>query len=64
MVTHRLDQLDHMDTVMVLDQGAIVQQGSFRELDQTPGVFKQMQTDVPDFDGQVHEYRNPKELDA
>ncbi len=45
MVTHRLDQLDQMDTVLVLDKGAIVQQGHFKQLNHMPGLFKQMQTD-------------------
>jgi len=45
MVTHRLDQLQQMDTVLVLDKGAIVQQGSFEQLNSIPGLFKKMQTD-------------------
>lgn len=45
MVTHRLDQLDQMDRVLVLDKGTIVQQGRVEELNSVPGVFKQMQTD-------------------
>jgi len=44
MVTHRLDQLDQMDSVLVLDKGVIVQQGSFEQLNSMPGLFKQMQT--------------------
>jgi len=45
MVTHRLDQLDQMDTILVLDNGSIVQKGSFRELNTSDGLFRQMQTD-------------------
>lgn len=45
MVTHRLDQLDQVDRVLVLDKGVIVQQGRVEELNSVPGVFKQMQTD-------------------
>ena len=45
MVTHRLDQLAKMDKVLVLDKGLIVQQGNFAGLSNTPGLFKQMQTD-------------------
>lgn len=45
MVTHRLDQLDQMDIVLVLDKGAIVQQGRFEQLNVIPGLFKQMQRD-------------------
>ncbi|ABM05138.1 ABC transporter for cysteine ATP-binding protein [Psychromonas ingrahamii 37] len=48
MVTHRLDQLQQMDIVLVLDKGIIVQQGSFEQLNKLPGLFKQMQTDDPD----------------
>ncbi|MGB5446192.1 MAG: cysteine/glutathione ABC transporter permease/ATP-binding protein CydD [Psychromonas sp.] len=44
MVTHRLDQLAQMDTVLVLDKGVIVQQGSFAQLNTQPGLFKQMQS--------------------
>ena len=45
MVTHRLEQLAKMKVILVLDKGAIVQRGSFDELDSIPGIFKQMQTD-------------------
>lgn len=48
MVTHRLDQLHRMDTILVLDKGAIVQQGRFEDLNSVPGLFRQMQTDGPD----------------
>ncbi|MCG8619858.1 MAG: cysteine/glutathione ABC transporter permease/ATP-binding protein CydD [Desulfobacterales bacterium] len=42
MVTHRLDQLGRMNSILVLDEGKIVQQGSFDELRQAPGLFRQM----------------------
>ncbi|WP_076410007.1 cysteine/glutathione ABC transporter permease/ATP-binding protein CydD [Shewanella sp. UCD-KL12] len=45
MVTHRLEQLDQMDGILVLDKGAIVQQGRFDELSQVDGLFRQMQQD-------------------
>jgi len=45
MVTHRLEQLAKMKVILVLDKGAIVQRGSFDELDSIPGIFKQMQSD-------------------
>lgn len=45
MVTHRLDQLQQMDSILVLNKGVIVQQGSFAQLNNTAGLFKQMQTD-------------------
>jgi len=48
MVTHRIDQLSQMDTILVIDKGAIVQQGSFEQLNSQPGLFKQMQTDELD----------------
>lgn len=40
MVTHRLDQLDQMDTILVLDQGLIVQRGDFTTLSNTNGLFQ------------------------
>ncbi|WP_019616592.1 heme ABC transporter permease/ATP-binding protein CydD [Psychromonas ossibalaenae] len=45
MVTHRLEQLEQMDNILVLDKGRIVQQGSFDQLKQMQGLFKQMQQD-------------------
>ena len=45
MVTHRLEQLAKMETILVLDKGLIVQRGSFDQLNNIDGVFKQMQTD-------------------
>jgi ATP-binding cassette subfamily C protein CydD len=47
MVTHRLEQLQKMDTILVIDKGLIVQQGSFTQLNKMPGVFKQMQEEQP-----------------
>ena len=45
MVTHRLDQLDQMDSILVLDEGKIVQRGSLDELNREQGLFRQMQQD-------------------
>lgn len=45
MVTHRLDQLQQMQHILVLDKGLIVQQGNFSELNQNDGLFKEMQQD-------------------
>ena len=45
MITHRLDQLSQMDTILVIDKGMLVQQGSFEQLSNQAGLFKQMQTD-------------------
>lgn len=43
MVTHRLDQLQKMQQILVLEKGVIVQQGTFSELQQSEGLFKRMQ---------------------
>lgn len=40
MVTHRLDQLDQMDTILVLDKGLIVQRGDYTTLSDTHGLFQ------------------------
>ncbi|WP_354625273.1 cysteine/glutathione ABC transporter permease/ATP-binding protein CydD [Psychromonas sp. MME2] len=45
MVTHRIDQLQRVDTIWVLEKGRIVQQGSFTALQNSAGLFKQMQED-------------------
>ena len=58
MVSHRLDQLQKMNTILVLDKGAIVQQGSFEQLSSIPGLFKQMQTDDPEQAEQSTEQEN------
>ncbi|EGM70936.1 heme ABC transporter permease/ATP-binding protein CydD [Shewanella sp. HN-41] len=42
MVTHRLDLLDQMDTILVLDKGEIVQRGDFMTLSNSPGLFQTM----------------------
>ncbi len=49
MVTHRIDQLTKMDTILVLDKGKIVQQGNIDLLTHENGLFKQMQSDQSDF---------------
>ncbi len=48
MVTHRLDQLHMMDSILVLDRGLVVERGSFDELNQSQGLFKQMQEESND----------------
>jgi len=45
MVTHRLDQLQQMTQILVLEQGQIVQRGHFDELNHSDGLFKNMQQD-------------------
>ncbi|MCP3129813.1 cysteine/glutathione ABC transporter permease/ATP-binding protein CydD [Shewanella sp. KJ2020] len=42
MVTHRLDLLDQMDSILVLDRGEIVQRGDFMALSSSPGLFHTM----------------------
>ena len=42
MVTHRLDLLDQMDSILVLDKGEIVQRGDFMALSSSPGLFHTM----------------------
>ncbi|MFS1424590.1 heme ABC transporter permease/ATP-binding protein CydD [Shewanella sp. 10N.286.48.B5] len=43
MITHRLDQLQDMDNILVIDNGNLVQQGDYKTLSQQPGLFKSMQ---------------------
>lgn len=50
MVTHRLDQLDKMDKILVLDKGLVVQEGHFSELKLSPGLFNEMERDDLSFD--------------
>ncbi len=50
MVTHRLNQLQHMQQIWVLDKGLIVQQGNFAALNQSAGLFNSMQQDEAEFD--------------
>lgn len=42
MVTHRLDQLDRMQLILVLDKGLIVQRGDFATLSVQAGLFQTM----------------------
>ncbi len=43
MISHRLDQLHAMDTILVMDKGQIVQSGSFEEI-KNSGLFSTMLT--------------------
>lgn len=42
MVTHRLEQLDRMQSILVLDKGLIVQRGDFASLSVQAGLFQTM----------------------
>lgn len=42
MVTHRVEQLDHMSFILVLDKGEIVQRGDFATLSTEAGLFQTM----------------------
>ncbi len=41
-IAHRLTTLQNCDEILVMDQGRIVQRGTFRELEQVPGIFRDM----------------------
>ncbi|MCL1051348.1 cysteine/glutathione ABC transporter permease/ATP-binding protein CydD [Shewanella abyssi] len=45
MVTHRLGSLSSMDSILVMEKGLLVQQGTFAELSAAEGAFKQMLVD-------------------
>ncbi|MCG9697546.1 cysteine/glutathione ABC transporter permease/ATP-binding protein CydD [Shewanella sp. Isolate11] len=47
MVTHRLDALKQASKIVVLDNGAIVQQGSYQALFNQPGLFRDMCHELP-----------------
>lgn len=42
LVTHRIANVAVADRVVVLDEGRIVQQGTYRELAEQPGLFQQL----------------------
>ena len=41
-IAHRLSTLQNCDEILVMDRGRIVQRGTFRELESTPGIFQDM----------------------
>eukprot|EP00080_Pristionchus_pacificus_P010482 PDM70502.1 ABC transporter ATP-binding protein [Pristionchus pacificus] len=45
LVTHGLQYTKQAENVLVLREGAIIQQGSYDELEQAPGVFKDLLTE-------------------
>ena len=42
VVAHRVSTLRQADRIYVLDKGRIAQEGSFAELAETPGVFRDL----------------------
>lgn len=42
IIAHRLDTLQSVDRIVVLDEGRIVQQGSYAELAVSPGLFRSL----------------------
>lgn len=41
-IAHRLSTLQNCDEILVMDQGQIVQRGTYRQLEATPGFFRDM----------------------
>ena len=41
-IAHRLSTLQNCDEILVMDQGRIVQRGTYRELEAVPGIFRDM----------------------
>ena len=41
-IAHRLSTLQNCDEILVMDRGRIVQRGTFRELENEPGIFRDM----------------------
>ena len=41
-IAHRLSTLQNCDEIIVMDKGRICQRGSFVQLEQTPGIFRDM----------------------
>lgn len=41
-IAHRLTTLENCDTILVFDQGKIIQKGQYKELIENPGVFQDM----------------------
>lgn len=41
-IAHRLSTLRNCDEIIVMNQGRIVQRGTYRELESTPGIFRDM----------------------
>lgn len=41
-IAHRLSTLKNCDEIIVIDQGQILQRGSYQELEHSPGIFRDM----------------------
>ena len=41
-IAHRLTTLRNCDEILVMEDGRIVQRGTYDELSQTPGIFRDM----------------------
>lgn len=41
-IAHRLSTLQNCDEILVMDQGRIVQRGTYRKLENEPGIFRDM----------------------
>ena len=41
-VAHRLTTLQNCDEILAMDKGRIVQRGTFQELQEIPGIFRNM----------------------
>jgi ABC-type multidrug transport system fused ATPase/permease subunit len=44
IIAHRLSTVRHVDRILVLQEGCIVQDGSYEALSATPGLFRDLQT--------------------
>lgn len=53
LVTHHLEVLPHADMILVMEEGRIVQQGTYTELLSTPGLMQSL----------IQEYGNEESLD-
>ena len=42
VIAHRLSTIEDADLIIVLDEGQVIQSGSYSELSQTPGMFQRM----------------------
>jgi ATP-binding cassette subfamily C (CFTR/MRP) protein 1 len=62
LVTHHLEVAPHADKIVVVENGQIVQQGSYEDLKSTPGIFATMLQDYGQ--EETEELEEEKEADA